>query len=125
MVRRDVLVVSASTGTGHMQAADALRQCLNQTRPELEVQHIDLLALAPRWVRAAYGDGYELMATRAPWLWRELYRRTDSPAPDLARWGPVIHRTLFYEFHRLLRSRPWSICLCTHYLPGQLAAGAP
>lgn len=119
---RGVLIVSASTGTGHRSAGDALQQALRQTSGG-EIEHVDLLELAPRWVRTAYGDGYEFLATRAPHLWRELYRRTDAPSRDQARWGPLAQRLLFGEFLRLLTSKPWGICLCTHFLPGQLAAG--
>lgn len=123
MSASDVLLVSASTGTGHRRAAEALRTALLQREPQRVVRHVDLLELAPRWVRAAYGDAYELMASRAPWLWRHVYHRTDAPDGDRARWGPLAQRTLFREFRRLLLSRPWSVCVCTHFLPGQLAAG--
>ncbi|MDQ3388942.1 MAG: hypothetical protein M3483_05500 [Gemmatimonadota bacterium] len=125
MTTQDVLIVSAATGTGHMRAAEALRGALALRDPGQVAEHVDLLELAPRWVRAAYGDGYELMATRAPRLWREVYRRTDALDADRARWGPIAQRILFREFRRLLLSRRWSVCVCTHFLPGQLAASGP
>lgn len=123
--RPQLLIVSASTGTGHTRAADALFTVARSDERWGHVERVDLLELAPRWVRAAYGDGYELLASRAPWLWREVYRRTDAPDGDRARWGPLAQRILFREFRRLLLSRPWSVCLATHFLPGQLAAGTP
>jgi processive 1,2-diacylglycerol beta-glucosyltransferase len=125
MSARDVLIVSASTGTGHARAGDAVTEAVSTLSPDSRVEHVDLLDLGPRWVRAAYGDGYELIATKAPRIWRQVYRRTDSAAADAARWGPVAHRLLFGGFRRLLLSRPWSVCVCTHFLPGQLAAGRP
>jgi hypothetical protein len=36
------------------------------------VVHVDLLDLAPRRVRTAYGGGFELLAGRAPGVWREV-----------------------------------------------------
>lgn len=120
------LIVSASTGTGHLRAARALREAC--TAAGRASEHVDLLELAPRWVRAAYAGGYEAICTRTPWLWKQVYQRTDAPSPDLARWGPLAHRILFREFRRLLLSHPWELCLSTHFLPGQLAAssaGAP
>lgn len=125
MSRQGVLVVSASTGTGHVRAGEALRQALEERDPGLRVEHVDLLELAPRWVRAAYGTGYEVVAARAPWLWERIYRRTDGVDGDRARWGPLAHRLVFREFRRLLLSGPWSQCVCTHFLPCQLAAGRP
>ena len=39
--------------------------------------------------------------------------------------GRLAHATLFREFRRLLHSRPWNVCVSTHFLPCQLAAGRP
>lgn len=118
-----VLIVSASTGTGHLRAADALTAAFAQRHPHVHVEHADLLELAPRWVRSFYGTGYELVAARAPRLWSGIYRATDGPSTDAARWGRPAERLLFRGFARLLDSRRWDVCLCTHFLPCQLAAG--
>lgn len=120
-----VLIVSASAGSGHVRAGEALQQAFQQHHPDVRVDHVDILRLTRRWVRAAYGDGFELVASRAPWLWREIYRRTDGPAGHTARWGRVAERMLFRAFHRLLVRGDWQLCLSTHFLPTQLAAGAP
>jgi processive 1,2-diacylglycerol beta-glucosyltransferase len=120
-----ILIVSASTGTGHLRAAEALRSAFGETDPALGVEHVDLLALAPRWVRSLYGAGFEMIAARAPRVWEGIYRLTDGEAHDRARWAPVAERILFGAFRDLLLSRPWSACLCTHFLPCQLAAGRP
>jgi len=120
-----VLIVSASTGTGHQRAAEALREAFEEAAPGLLVSHVDLLDHAPRWIKAACGNGYEMIATRTPRIWREIYRRTDLPSPELARWGPPMQRVMFREFRQLLLSRRWSVCISTHFLPGQLAAGTP
>lgn len=118
-----VLIVSASAGTGHLRAAEALCEAF-----ALEgscARHVDVLELAPNWVRTVYGGTFEVLAARAPRIWRELYDFSDGPSRDRARWGPVAARILFREFRRLLRSRPWQCCVCTHFLPSQLAAGRP
>ena len=120
-----ILIVSASTGTGHLRAADALKGAFAELDPALPVEHVDLLALAPRWVRGIYGTGYEMVAARAPGLWKGIYRATDGPSHDRAHWAPLAHRILFREFRRLLASGRWQACVSTHFLPSQLAAGRP
>jgi processive 1,2-diacylglycerol beta-glucosyltransferase len=125
MERGGVLIVSASTGTGHLRAAEALREAFVARDPAREVHHVDLLATAPRGVRAVYGTGYEMVAERAPALWGRVYRATDGATADLARWGPAANRLLFRDFRRLLLARAWNVCVTTHFLPGQLAAGRP
>jgi processive 1,2-diacylglycerol beta-glucosyltransferase len=123
MQRPGVLIVSASTGTGHLRAAEALRSAFGEADAEWAVEHVDLLSLAPRWVRSLYGAGFEMIAARAPRVWDGIYRITDGDAHDRARWAPAAHRILFQAFRDLLLSRPWQVCLCTHFLPCQLAAG--
>lgn len=115
-----VLIVSASAGTGHVRAAQALEKAFRAAG--VETEHVDVLELAPRALRLAYGGGFELLAKRAPRVWGELYSRFDGPGGDRAAWGPFAARLLFREFERLLRSRPWSHCVCTHFLPAQLAS---
>src|SRR5690606_17307377 len=117
-----VLIVSASAGTGHVSAGRAVETAFREAGWS-DILHVDILELAPRWVRAAYGGGFELLASRAPAVWREVYRRSDGPDADAARWAPVAHRTVLREFERLLGSRPWVCCVSTHFLPCQLAAG--
>jgi processive 1,2-diacylglycerol beta-glucosyltransferase len=121
--RPAVLIVSAANGTGHIRAADAVHEAFTARDPGVHVEHVELLSIAPRWVRTFYGSLFETMVARAPRLWKEIYRVTDGDEQNHARWGPVAHRTLFREFRRLLKSGPWRVCVCTHFLPAQLAAG--
>ena len=122
-MRRGILLASASAGTGHMRAAEALRSALIASDPELRVEHVDVLELAPAWVRAAYRDGFELIAARAPGVWREIYHITDGPGVDAARWSPLAQKLLFRAFERVVRGGDWSACVATHFLPAQLMAG--
>lgn len=123
MSRPAVLLVSAANGTGHLRAAEAVREALLARDVDADVEHVEILSIAPRWVRAFYGALFEKMVSRAPRVWKEIYRFTDGDTYNRAYWGPVAHRILFREFRRLLRSRPWRVCVCTHFLPAQLAAG--
>ena len=116
-----ILVMSASAGTGHVRAGEALREACRAQGWDAE--HVDVLELAPGWLRTAYGGGFELLARRAPRVWKGIYSFADGPADDDARWAPLARRVLFREFHRLLRSNSWAACVCTHFLPAQLAAG--
>jgi processive 1,2-diacylglycerol beta-glucosyltransferase len=117
-----ILIASASAGSGHTTAGNALREAFRERLPDAVVEHVDVLYLTSPVIRTAYGGGFELMASHAPWLWRQLYRRTDGTL-DRARWGSSAERTLFRPFRRLLASRRWELVVCTHFLPGQLAAG--
>lgn len=125
---RGILIASASAGTGHLHAAEALRQALLMRDPATHVEHVDVLEHAPSWFRLAYAGGFEVLAARAPRVWRELYQRTDGPGADAAPWSGVAQRMLFPEFRRTVLSGEWGVVLCTHFLPAQLISpqeGAP
>lgn len=119
-----ILIASVSAGSGHVHAAEAVRAALLDRDPRARVEHVDVLTLAPSWVRALYGGGFALLASRAPWIWRELYERTNG-AHDLARWGAAARHLLFRAFQDVLSRGDWAAVLCTHFLPCQLAAGEP
>ncbi|HZG43355.1 MAG TPA: glycosyltransferase [Longimicrobium sp.] len=118
-----LLVVSVSTGTGHVRAAEAVCAAMARRHPSVEVKHVDLLELAPRWVKAFYGKAFEKVATHAPSLWKEIYHATDGDEQDSARWAAAADRLVFREFRRVLHSGRWNACLSTHFLPCQLASG--
>lgn len=124
-MRNGILIASASAGSGHVRAAEALRCALLAREAGVEVEHVDVLELAPAWVRGAYRDGFEILAGRAPALWRGIYHLTDGPGLDAPHWAGPVHRLLFREFDRIVRARPWQMCVCTHFLPAQLMAGRP
>ena len=121
--QRRILIASASAGMGHIRAGEALKQALLAREPRWKVEHLDVLTLAPRWVKLAYRGGFELLAAHAPRVWGGVYRWTDGPDEDHARWGLLTERILFRSFRRLLLGGSWDLCVCTHFLPAQLAAG--
>lgn len=118
-----ILILSASTGTGHIRAGEALAESVRSRAPDRRVRHLDVLDLAPGWVATAYGDGFEFLAARAPRLWRRIYELSDGADDGETRVWSVAARVLFREFRRTIRDGPWGRCVCTHFLPGQLAAG--
>lgn len=123
MSEKSVLIVSATAGTGHIRAGDAILSAVRRYQADWHAEHVDVLALAPRWVKTAYGGGFELVAAHAPRLWRGAYALADGPDADRARWAGIARRILFRAFERLLTSRHWDHVVCTHFLPAQLAAG--
>lgn len=123
MNQTSVLVVSATAGTGHLRAGGAVVNAARVDRPDWHVEHVDVLSLAPRWVKTVYGGGFELVAARAPRVWRGAYALADGPDPDQARWAGIARRVLFRAFERLITTRRWDHVICTHFLPAQLAAG--
>jgi processive 1,2-diacylglycerol beta-glucosyltransferase len=120
--RRDgILVASVSVGAGHVRAAEALAESLRYADPARPLELIDILDLAPGWVRRFYREVFLRVAARSRTLAYRLYEATDGDSPDNVRWGHTAERLMIRKFRRLLGAGTWRDCLATHFLPFQVA----
>jgi len=115
-----VLLLSATSGAGHVRAAQALEKAF-QARGDCVVEHIDALQYVSKLFQRAYDKAYISMVRRAPELMGVLYDRTDRPwhhprrrlALDRLNTGPMI---------RLLKQMQPDLCVATHFLPAEILA---
>lgn len=115
-----VLLLSATSGAGHVRAAEALEKAF-AARGDCVVEHIDALQYVSKLFQRIYDKAYISMIRRAPGLMGVLYDRTDQPwhhprrrlALDRLNTGPMI---------RLLKRVQPDLCVATHFLPAEIIA---
>ena len=115
-----VLLLSATSGAGHVRAAQALEKAF-VVRGDCAVEHIDALQHVSKLFQRVYDKAYISMVRRAPELMGLLYERTDQPwlhprrrlALDRLNTGPMI---------RLLKRIQPDLCVATHFLPAEIIA---
>jgi len=115
-----VLLLSATSGAGHVRAAQALEKSF-LARGDCAVEHIDALQHVSKFFQRVYDKAYISMVRRAPELMGLLYERTDQPwlhprrrlALDRLNTRPMIRF--------LKRIRP-DLCVATHFLPAEIIA---
>ena len=115
-----VLLLSATSGAGHVRAAQALEKAF-LARGDCAVEHIDALQHVSKLFQRVYDKAYISMVRRAPELMGWLYERTDQPwlyprrrlALDRLNTGPMI---------RLLKRIQPDLCVATHFLPAEIIA---
>ena len=115
-----VLLLSASSGAGHVRAAQALEKAFS-ARGDCVVEHIDALQHVSKLFQRIYDKTYISMVRRAPELMGILYERTDQPwhhprrrlALDRLNTRPMI---------RLLKRVQPDLCVATHFLPAEIIA---
>ena len=120
MTKTRVLLLSASSGAGHVRAAQALEKTF-LARGDCAVEHIDTLQYVSKLFQRVYDKAYISMVRRAPELMGLLYERTDQPwrhlrrrlALDRLNTGPMI---------RLLKRVQPDLCVATHFLPAEIIA---
>jgi processive 1,2-diacylglycerol beta-glucosyltransferase len=115
-----VLVLSASSGAGHVRAAQALEKAF-LAHGVCTVEHIDALTQVSKIFQQLYDKAYIKMVRRAPGLMGLLYDRTDQPwrhpRPRLA-----LDRLNTQPMIRMLKKVQPDLCIATHFLPAEILA---
>ncbi|MFI5096840.1 MAG: glycosyltransferase [Candidatus Acidiferrales bacterium] len=115
-----VLLLSASSGAGHVRAAQALEKAF-LARGDCTVAHVDALAYVSKLFQRMYDKAYISMVSRAPELMGLLYERTDQPwrhpRPRLA-----LDRLNTQPMIRMLKREQPDLCIATHFLPAEILA---
>ena len=115
-----VLLLSASSGAGHVRAAQALEKAFD-ARGDCVVEQIDAMEYASKLFQRIYDKTYISIVRRAPNLMGVLYDRTDQP------WQRMKRRLVFDRLNtapmvRLLKRVQPDLCVSTHFLPAEIIA---
>lgn len=114
--KKRVLIMSASAGTGHIRAAQALEKVFAAHPAVEEVVHKDALEYTNKLFRDFYSKFYERLVRYAPDFLGWWYKASDEPwrtdtmrhALDRLNTGPLV---------RFIRSFNPHITVCTHFMP--------
>jgi processive 1,2-diacylglycerol beta-glucosyltransferase len=115
-----VLLLSATSGAGHVRAAQALEKAFS-ARGDCIVEHIDALQHVSKIFRRIYDRTYISMVQRTPELVGVLYDRTDQPWHHPRR-RLVLDRLNTQPMIRLLKRIQPDLCVATHFLPAEIMA---
>ena len=115
-----VLLLSASSGAGHVRAAQALEKAF-AARGDCSVQHIDAIEYVSKLFQRAYDKTYISMVRRAPELMGMIYERTDQPWQNPRR-RLALDRLNSQPMIRMLKHVQPDLCIATHFLPGEIIA---
>jgi processive 1,2-diacylglycerol beta-glucosyltransferase len=114
-----VLVLSASSGAGHLRAAQAVERAILEMKAAREVRHLDTLEYTNKLFRHLYSKAYLEMVNTTPEVLGWLYDQLDKP------WKNERRRLAFDKlntrpFIKLLKQYQPEIVICTHFLPAEI-----
>ena len=115
-----VLLLSASSGAGHVRAAQALQKAFT-ARGDCLVEHIDTIEYVSKLFQSIYDKTYISMVRNAPDLMGVLYERTDQPWSHPRR-RLALDRLNAQPMIRMLQRVQPDLCIATHFLPGEILA---
>lgn len=117
-----ILILTASTGMGHIIAARGMRQALAEAAPDAQIEIVDILQWTNRFFRKLYADGYLYMVRHAPALMGVLYDATDRPPGRLDWLRRAFQRANLRSAGRRLWGEPPDLIINTHFLPAEMVA---
>ena len=115
-----MLLLSASSGAGHVRAAQALEKAFS-ARGDCLVEHIDALRYVSKFFQRVYDKAYIAMVRRAPQLMGVLYDRADQPWNHPRRRLALDRLNTQPMIGMLKRMQP-DLCVATHFLPAEIIA---
>jgi processive 1,2-diacylglycerol beta-glucosyltransferase len=115
-----VLLLSASSGAGHVRAAQALEKAFI-ARGDCDVEHVDAIDYVSKLFQRAYDKSYISIVRRAPDLMGVVYERTDQPWQHPRR-RLTLDRLNSQPMIRLLKRIQPDLCVATHFLPAEIIA---
>ncbi len=116
---RKVLILSASAGTGHVRAAEALEKVFRQQPGVGEVRNVDALRFTNRLFRDFYSKLYIQLVQRAPTILGIVYNSTDEPWKT-DRMRLMLDRLNTGPLERFIAKFKPDITVCTHFLPSEI-----
>src|ERR1700742_1469034 len=116
---RRVLILSASAGTGHVRAAEALEKVFRQQPGVGEVRNVDALRFTNRLFRDFYSKLYIQLVQKAPTILGIVYDTMDEPWKT-DRMRLMLDRLNTGPLERFIQRFKPDITVCTHFLPAEI-----
>lgn len=118
-MQKRILLLSASTGSGHVRAAQAIEEACGKDDRVSDVLHIDTLEYTNAAFRHIYSKGYLEAVKTAPEIWAMAFDATDKPwQTPLA--VSAMHRLNSMPLVRKIEDYQPDICICTHGMPAEV-----
>jgi len=114
-----IMILHATSGSGHTRAAEALTK-VGERHPGVgSVLNIDTLAYTNKIFREFYAGLYDQMITRTPDLWGMWYETSNEPWKT-DRMRLMLDKINLQDLVDLIEEEKPDIALCTHFLPAEI-----
>lgn len=117
----NVLYLSISMGAGHLRAAEALKEYVDQMYPESRSLVIDTFKYINPLVHKVFVDGYLTIVRSIPSAYGGLYRMSEQSV-NINGLSRILSKLFSFRVARLVEEFNPSIIVCTHPFPLQIVS---
>lgn len=116
-----LLILSASSGSGHTRAGAALEAAAKDIPGIASVRHIDVLDYGSALLGEFYAELYKQMVSKTPTLWGWWYDKSDAPWKG-EHFRIAMERSQMQPLMECLRDEKPDITICTHFLASDIVS---
>ncbi|MBR2175582.1 MAG: galactosyldiacylglycerol synthase [Clostridia bacterium] len=118
-----VLILSATTGGGHMTAANALKEYIISQNSDTVVGIFDTLEYVSPFLNKAVTGGYVYMAKNTPKMYGSIYKNADKSSTTINKTVEITTSLLKNKLLPLLSDFDPDIVITTHPFAAEIVAG--
>lgn len=115
---RKILIFYGSYGGGHLSAAKAIRNYIENNYEDVEVSMIDCIEYINKYVNKVTTEAYKGLAKKAPWAWKQVYK--DSKDGALAKISTTSNKMMAHKLGSLISDIEPEIIISTHPFSTQM-----
>lgn len=116
-----LVILSASSGSGHTRAGEALEAAAENFPGIASVRHIDVLEYGSALLGEIYSDMYKQMVSKTPSLWGWWYDKSDTPWKG-ETFRVTMERLQMQPLMECLKAEAADITICTHFLASDIVS---
>ena len=116
-----LVILSASSGSGHTRAGEALEAAAKDMPGIASVRHIDVLEYGSALLGELYADLYKQMVSKTPTLWGWWYDKSDTPWKG-EYFRVAMERSQLKPLMECLKAEAPDITICTHFLASDIVS---
>ncbi|MBU0935260.1 MAG: glycosyltransferase [Spirochaetes bacterium] len=117
-----LMILSASAGSGHVRAAQAVEEAARKDERISEVLHIDTLEYTNMMFQRIYSKGYLEAVKTIPDLWAMAFDNMDKPWEKTLVMSALQRMNSQPLVNKIKEYKP-DICICTHFMPADIVSG--
>lgn len=116
-----LMILSASSGSGHTRAGEALEAAASLVPGISSARHIDVLEYGSALLGGLYADLYEQMVSKTPSLWGWWYDKSDTPWKG-EHFRVALECSQMRPLMECLKIEEPDIIICTHFLASDIVS---
>lgn len=117
---KKIMIFYGSYGGGHLSAARAIKEYIENNHKDIEIQMIDCIEYVNKFVNKITTKAYEDMAKIAPWAWGYVYKKSEKGI--IAKFSNDSNKLMAYKLYKLINEFNPDSIISTHPFSSQMCA---